>query len=128
MTIDIRNPSVDPGDLFSNFMVWLDRTNNHPHKLISSQIHALDLKHKIYLWAGLPIAVRGTPNDDDIEMLLYCWVKLGFLEAFGFDGAHAPWVYVFKDAANLITNHKNNHLAMYNTKFLKRIPSMFHPR
>jgi len=102
MTIDIRNPSVDPGDLFSDFMVWLD--DDYRHK-ISSQINALDLKHKIYLWAGLPIAVRGTPNDDDIEMLLYCWVKLGFLEAFGFDGAHAPWVYV-----------------------LRRIPSMFHPR
>jgi hypothetical protein len=104
MTIDIRNPSVDPGDLFSNFMVWLDDDYRHlpvPKILsiaypINSQINALDLKHKIYLWAGLPIAVRGTPNDDDIEMLLYCWVKLGFLEAFGFDGAHAPWVYVLR--------------------------------
>jgi hypothetical protein len=42
------------------------------------------------LWADL------SDNDKEINALLYCWVRLGFLEAFGFDGAHAPYIYVFK--------------------------------
>jgi hypothetical protein len=87
MNIDIRDPSVDPNYLFYDFVLWL---NTWQHYKVSSQIHSWNLKEKVGLWADL------SDNDKEINALLYCWVRLGFLEAFGFDGAHAPYIYVFK--------------------------------